>query len=83
MSYVLFDDNNRHSLLPFTHTRAIADIRCGIFTMRERWEELLRSKTDTLTEEYLQGIYTSNHLNDVLENVMGMPTNIANIYING
>lgn len=83
MSYILFDDNTRHKLLPFTHTRAIADIRCGIFTMRERWEELLRSKTDTLTEEYLQGIYTSNHLNDVLENVMGMPTNIANIYING
>lgn len=83
MGYILFDDSNRYDLLPFTHTRAIADIRCGIFTMRERWEELLRSKTDTLTEEYLQGIYTSNHLNDVLENVMGMPTNIANIYING
>jgi UDP-N-acetylglucosamine diphosphorylase/glucosamine-1-phosphate N-acetyltransferase len=51
--------------------------------MRERWEELLRSKTDTLTEDYLQGIYTSNHLNDVLENIMGMPANVANIYING
>lgn len=83
MSYILFDDTTRNGLLPFTHTRAIADIRCGIFTMRERWEELLRSMTDTLTEEYLQDIYTSNHLSDVLENVMGMPTNIAHIYING
>ncbi|MCW3121467.1 MAG: glucose-phosphate thymidylyltransferase [Flavipsychrobacter sp.] len=83
MSYILFDDNSRHNLLPFAHTRAIADIRCGIYTMRERWEEMLRSKTDTLTENYLQGIYTSNHLNDVLEKVYGMPANIATIYING
>lgn len=83
MSYILFDDSNRLSLLPFTHTRAVADIRCGIFTMRERWEELLRSKTDTLTADHLQGIYTSNHLNDVLEHVMGMPADIASVYING
>jgi UDP-N-acetylglucosamine diphosphorylase/glucosamine-1-phosphate N-acetyltransferase len=82
MSYILFDDSRRN-LLPFVHTRAIADIRCGIYTMRERWEEMLRSKTDTLTENYLQGIYTSNHLNDVLEKVYGMPANIATIYING
>ncbi|MBL7719850.1 MAG: GlmU family protein [Flavipsychrobacter sp.] len=83
MSYILFDDHTRHQLLPFTHTRAAADIRCGIFTLRERWEYLLRSKTDTLTEEYLQGVYTDNHLGNVLEHVMGMPTHIAHIYING
>jgi UDP-N-acetylglucosamine diphosphorylase/glucosamine-1-phosphate N-acetyltransferase len=83
MSYILFDDNTRYSLLPFTHTRAIADIRCGIYTMRERWEHLLRSKTDTLTENYLQGIYTNNHLTDILENVYGMESNVATIFVNG
>ncbi|HYD20238.1 MAG TPA: putative sugar nucleotidyl transferase, partial [Flavipsychrobacter sp.] len=83
MSYILFDDNSRYSLLPFTHTRAVADIRCGIYNMRERWEHLLRSKTDTLTENYLQPAYTSNHLPYILENVFGIEPNVANIYING
>ncbi|MCD6063907.1 MAG: Sugar nucleotidyl transferase, partial [Flavipsychrobacter sp.] len=37
MGITLFDTNARQNLLPFTHTRAIADISCGIMTMRERW----------------------------------------------
>ncbi len=83
MSYILFDDNSRYSLQPFTHTRAIADIRCGIYTMRERWEQLLRSKTDTLTEEHLQSIYTYNTLPGILETVYGMEANVATIFVNG
>ena len=83
MSYILFDDNSRNSLLPFTHTRAVADIRCGIYNMRERWEHLLRSKTETLTESYLQTAYTSNHLPNILEHVFGIEPNVATIYING
>lgn len=57
MRFILFDDHTRNSLLPFTHTRAIADIRCGIWTMRERWEYFLRQSTGTLTVPYLQTIY--------------------------
>jgi UDP-N-acetylglucosamine diphosphorylase/glucosamine-1-phosphate N-acetyltransferase len=57
MNYILFDDATRYSLLPFTHTRPIADIRCGILTMRERWEEQLQAATSTLTESYLQPVY--------------------------
>lgn len=61
MNYILFDDSNRNNLLPFTHTRAVADIRCGIMTMRERWEYVLQVKnTSTLTQEYLQPVYASN-----------------------
>ena len=56
MSYILFDDN-RLQLLPFTHTRAVADIRCGILTMRERWQLCLQQETATLTEAYLQPLY--------------------------
>ena len=56
MNYILFD-SNRDQLLPFTHTRAVADIRCGILSMRERWEMILQQKTGTLTEEYLQPLY--------------------------
>lgn len=54
MHFILFDDNTRFDLLPFTHTRPVADIRCGILTMRERWEKVLKQDTTTLTEAYLQ-----------------------------
>jgi UDP-N-acetylglucosamine diphosphorylase/glucosamine-1-phosphate N-acetyltransferase len=54
MTIILFDDNSRYNLLPFTHTRPVADIRCGILTMRERWEYFLKTATSTLTENYLQ-----------------------------
>ncbi len=56
---VLFDEASRTALYPFTHTRATADIRCGILTARERWSLLLgASQTATRTAGYLQSIYT-------------------------
>jgi UDP-N-acetylglucosamine diphosphorylase/glucosamine-1-phosphate N-acetyltransferase len=64
MHVILFDDTTRNNLLPFTHTRAIADIRCGIWTMRERWEHYLKQETGTLTAGYLQTIYANNTGND-------------------
>jgi UDP-N-acetylglucosamine diphosphorylase/glucosamine-1-phosphate N-acetyltransferase len=57
MHIILFDDETRFRLLPFTHTRPVADIRCGIFTMRERWEKLLNQETSILTESYLQAVF--------------------------
>jgi len=70
MHYLLFDDPCRDRLLPFTHTRPVADIRCGILTMRERWELCIQNTTGTLTEGYLQKVYPLNAGND-------------NVYING
>ena len=70
MNFILFDDNSRANLFPFTHTRPVADIRCGIFTMRERWEHFLQKSTSTLTLHYLQPVYQSIVKDD-------------NIYING
>ncbi len=72
MEYILFDSADRDRLLPFTHTRPVADIRCGILTMRERWEKLLggTTSTSTLTENYLQKVYQFNESND-------------NLYLNG
>lgn len=57
MNYILLDTAVRHQLLPFTHTRPVADIRCGIMTMRERWDLLLNKKTSTLTVAYMQEVY--------------------------
>lgn len=70
MGYILFDTDTRYSLLPFTHTRPIADIRCGIMTIRERWELLLGTTTSTLTEDYLQTVFPLQTSND-------------DVYING
>lgn len=56
-SFVLFDTPERSLLYPFTETRSIAEIRCGILTVKERWELLLGCNTTVLTEEYLQGDY--------------------------
>jgi len=63
-NYILFDDDRRLQLLPFTHTRSVADIRCGILTLREKWELVLGSKTSTLTESYLQQVFPVHFGND-------------------
>ncbi len=40
MTIVLFDHEDiRENLLPLTYTRAVADIRCGILTIREKWQK--------------------------------------------
>lgn len=53
MNYILFDDDSRANLLPFTFTRPVADIRIGILTIREKWEKMLGSTTSTITQDYL------------------------------
>lgn len=53
MNYILFDGTVRTALLPFTFTRPVAEIRIGILTIREKWENYLSSTITTLTEEYL------------------------------
>ncbi len=61
MNVFLFDDAAREHLYPFTRTRATADLRCGIFTMRERWEALLKTTpSGTLTAGYLQPFYEAS-----------------------
>jgi len=67
MNYILFDGNVRNSLLPFTFTRPVADIRIGILTIREKWEKYLDSTTSTKTEEYLSEKYP---LIEMAENVL-------------
>src|SRR5213592_4805676 len=33
---ILFEDEGSRPLLPLVHTRPVFDLRCGIFTLRER-----------------------------------------------
>jgi len=53
MNYILFDGDRRDALLPFTLTRAVAEIRVGILTIRQKWEHHLKSSISTITEDYL------------------------------
>ncbi|QDO94128.1 glucose-1-phosphate thymidylyltransferase [Formosa sediminum] len=67
MNYILFDGPSRNSLLPFTYTRPVADIRIGILTIREKWEHHLGGTTTTITEDYLADKYP---MVEMEENVM-------------
>lgn len=75
MNYILFDGNHRISLLPFTYTRPVADIRVGILTIREKWEKHLGFTTTTITEEYLEDKYPMVELHEnVLINASVIPS---------
>ena len=80
MNYILFDSDVRNSLLPFTYTRPVADIRIGILTIREKWEFFLGFTTTTITEEYLEAKYPMVELNkNILINASFLPTkNLVN-----
>jgi UDP-N-acetylglucosamine diphosphorylase/glucosamine-1-phosphate N-acetyltransferase len=70
MNYILFDDQHvRTSLLPLTFTRPVSEIRVGICTITQKWEQVLRSRISFLTEPYLQAKYPQiNTPNDVFIN---------------
>ena len=75
MNYVLFDGNVRDSLLPFTYTRPVADIRVGILTIREKWEKYLGFTTTTITEEYLEDKYPMVEMEEnILINASFLPS---------
>lgn len=70
-SIILFDEPVlRAQLLPFTYTRPVANIRCGIHTIAEKWTNYLQTSLSYLTESYLQ---------------LGFPLSITddNLFING
>ena len=75
MNYILFDGSVRNSLLPFTYTRPVADIRIGILSIREKWEKYLGSTSTTITEEYLEAKYPMvEQEENVLINASFLPT---------
>ena len=57
MTILLFDNNLRHQLYPFTHTRAVGNIRLGIFTPQERWQIITGSQVQLHTSKLLQPLY--------------------------
>ena len=70
MNIILFDQC-RNNLLPFTYTRPTAEFRCGILTLKEKWEKrILEANFSFLTEDYLTEKYPVTYAE-------------SNVYING
>lgn len=69
MNYILFDDS-REKMLPLTFTRPVCDLRIGILTIREKWENYLKTSTSTITEGYLRDKFP-------------LVSNAKNVLING
>ena len=57
MSIILFDNNKRKQFFPLTTTRAIASLRMGILTIKERWEKLIDDEVYIHTLPYLITLY--------------------------
>ena len=62
MPTLLFDNNLRQQLYPFTHTRAVGTIRSGIFTPQERWQLITGSQVELYTTKLLQPLYGATQL---------------------
>ncbi len=54
---ILFDNEIRDRLLPFTFTRPACEIRMGAFTNRQRWEKWLNGMASYITQDYLSEKY--------------------------
>jgi UDP-N-acetylglucosamine diphosphorylase/glucosamine-1-phosphate N-acetyltransferase len=63
MPIILFDNNLRQQLYPFTHTRAVGAIRSGIFTPQERWQSITGGKVQIQTNKVLQHLYGKPEIN--------------------
>ncbi len=52
---IVFTEPYRNQLLPFTYTKPVSELRCGILKMREKWEKLFpEARVSHNTEQYLQ-----------------------------
>lgn len=72
---ILFDAEVRNHLLPLTYSRPVADLRIGILTIREKWEQHLRMPASFLTQNYLQDLFPLNYSDqNLLINGCVLPT---------
>lgn len=64
MNYILADFQKHKALLPFTYTRPTCELRCGILTLKEKWEKYLDTQVSFLTQDYLQTKYPLKETKD-------------------
>jgi UDP-N-acetylglucosamine diphosphorylase/glucosamine-1-phosphate N-acetyltransferase len=54
MNYILFDSHERAHLLPLTFMRPVAEIRCGILKISEKWQKYLGTDVSFFTASWLR-----------------------------
>src|SRR5215212_10101655 len=54
---ILFEDEGFRPFLPLVHTRPVFDLRCGIFTLRERLAALLGGVPAAICRSHLSMVY--------------------------
>ncbi len=64
MNLIFFDDKSWSNLLPITHTRPVAAVRCGVLTLKERWETLAGATGRYLTQPYLSRVFPVRYAAD-------------------
>ncbi len=76
MHIILFDTDLRESLLPFTYTRPVCELRLGILTIREKWQRILNARTVSyITPEHLEPLYPIEiNVDNLLINGAALPT---------
>lgn len=57
MVIILFDTAAKQNLYPLCQTKAVADLRLGIFSIKERWKAISGLPVYVQTEEYLSALY--------------------------
>ncbi|MCX7863203.1 MAG: GlmU family protein [Bacteroidales bacterium] len=57
MNIILFDTNLWDELLPITFTRPVGEIRVGILTIAQKWQNYVRANVSYSTRPYLQKKY--------------------------
>ncbi|MDI9357570.1 MAG: putative sugar nucleotidyl transferase [Phycisphaerales bacterium] len=57
MSYLFLDKKSHDRLQPFSLIHSFIDSRIGLFSLKERWQRLLKTNFLIDTVDYLQGIY--------------------------
>ncbi|MBX3238860.1 MAG: hypothetical protein KIT80_08770 [Chitinophagaceae bacterium] len=66
MNIILFDNDQRHLLYPFTYTKPVAALFCGLFNNLKRWELYSGLNTYALTAPYLQSGWELPLMEDIL-----------------
>jgi UDP-N-acetylglucosamine diphosphorylase/glucosamine-1-phosphate N-acetyltransferase len=51
---ILFDDERYAQFFPLTYTRPVSEIRCGVLTLREKWEHVLGTPMAYYTVPHLR-----------------------------
>ena len=53
MNIILFDGIYHNNLLPLTYTRPVAELRIGMLTIKQKWEQYVENPIQIKTQEYL------------------------------